>query len=144
ATDSDTGAPAGSPHVMVIRTPDERLLWLFGLASRGYDAVIAGLRTFTGHLIVDGYGAYQRLHAKAGGLLAGIQQCCAHVLRRCRAGAKLGPRSLQSSWTGQIRAALADAHTAVQQARARGQTTLDPGPLADLRERYDRAVHTGI
>lgn len=145
ATDPDTGAPvSGSPHVMVIRTPDERLLWLFGLVSRGYDAVIARLRTFTGHLIVDGYGAYQRLHAKAGGLLAGIQQCAAHVLRRCRAVAKLGPGSLQSSWTGQVTAALVDAHAEVQAARARGQTALDPGRLAELRQRYDRAVATGI
>jgi len=62
ARDPETGQPVpGAPHVMVIRTPDERLVWLIGLASRGYDTVIAGLRTFAGHLIVDGYGANQRL-----------------------------------------------------------------------------------
>ena len=30
------------------------------------------------------------------GDLAGIQQCAAHVIRRCRAVSKLGPGSLQS------------------------------------------------
>lgn len=96
AADPQTGQPVpGSPHVMVIRTPDERLVWLIGLVSRGYDTVIAGLRSFAGHLIVDGYGAYQRLLTGAGAVLAGIQQCCAHVMRRCRAVAKLGPGTLQ-------------------------------------------------
>jgi hypothetical protein len=145
ATDPDTGQPvAGSPHVMVIRTPDERLSWLCGLVSRCYDVVIAGLRAFTGHLVVDGYGAYQRLLKQAGGLLAGIQQCVVHVLRRCRAVAKLGPGGLQSSWTGKVTAALTEAHTEVQAARTRGETVLDPQRLAELRERYDHAVDTGI
>jgi hypothetical protein len=78
ATDPDTGAPvAGSPHVMVIRNPDERLSWLSGLVSRCYDVVIAGLRAFAGHLIVDGYGAYQRLLnvAVSGLTLRGSLRC---------------------------------------------------------------------
>ncbi len=145
ATDPDTGQPVtGSPHVMVIRTPDERLSWLTGLVSRCYDVVIAGLRGFAGHLIVDGYGAYQRLLKQAGGLLAGIQQCVVHVLRRCRAVAKLGPGGLQSSWTGEVTAALTDAHTEVQAAQARSEPALDPQRLTELRERYDRAIDTGI
>jgi hypothetical protein len=145
AVDPDTGAPAaGSPHVMVIRTPDERLSWLSGLVSRCYDVVIAGLRGFAGHLIVDGYGAYQRLLTQAGGLLAGIQQCVVHVLRRCRAVAKLGPGTLQSSWTGEVTIALTDAHTEVQAARASNEPALDPDRLAELRDRYNKAVDTGI
>lgn len=145
ACDPETGLPVpGSPHVMVIRTPDERLVWLAGLVSRGYDTVIAALRPFAGHLIVDGYGAYQRLLTRAGAVLAGIQQCVAHVLRRCRAVAKLGPGTLQSSWTGQATAALTEAHTEVETAKARRQTALDPDRLAELRERYDQAVDTGI
>src|SRR5438034_793354 len=127
---------------MVIRTPDERLSWLSGLISRCYDVVTAGLRAFRGHLIVDGYGAYQRLLAQAGGRLAGIQQCVVHVMRRCRAVAKLGPGSLQSSWTGEVTAALTDAHTEVRAASARGASALDPDWLAELRQRYDRAVNT--
>jgi transposase len=145
AVDPDTGAAvSGSPHVMVIRTPDERLSWLTGLVSRCYDVVIAGLRAFRGHLIVDGYGAYQRLLTQAGGLLAGIQQCVVHVMRRCRAVAKLGPGGLQPAWTGEVTAALTDAHSEVRAARARSESALDTNRLAELRQRYDRAVDTGI
>jgi hypothetical protein len=145
ATDPQTGQPVpGSPHVMVLRTPDERLVWLTGLASRRYETVIAGLRAFTGHLIVDGYGAYQRLLAGAGAVLAGIQQCCQHVMRRCRAVAKLGPGTLQSSWTEKVTTALTDAHAEVTAAKSRGQTALDPTRLAQLRDRYDHAVDIGI
>jgi len=145
AVDPDTGQPVpGSPHVLVIRTPDERLVWLTGLASRGYDTVIAALRTFAGHLIVDGYGAYQRLLKHAGGLLAGIQQCCQHIIRRCRQVAKLGPGTLQSWWTGEVTAALADAHAEVQAAKTRGHKALDPHRLAELRGRYNTAVQNGI
>jgi hypothetical protein len=140
ATDPDTGeAVTGSPHVLAIRTPDERLAWLAGLTSRSYDTVIAALRTFAGHLIVDGYGAYQRLRAGVDTVLAGIQQCVQHVLRRCRGVAKLGPGSLQSWWTGQV-----TAHTAVQDAKADKQNALNPELLAELRERYDQAVDNGI
>lgn len=74
AADAATGAPV---PVMVIRTPDERLVWLTWWTSRGYDTVIAALRTFTGRLIIDGYGAYQQLLTRAGAALAGIQQCVA-------------------------------------------------------------------
>jgi hypothetical protein len=145
ATDPDTGEPiTGSPHVLAIRTPDERLAWLAGLTSRSYDTVTAALRTFAGHLIVDGYGAYQRLLTSVDTVLAGIQQCVQHVLRRCRAVAKLGPGNLQSWWTGEVTSALSDAHTAVQTAKADNQSALDPELLAELRERYDTAIHSGI
>jgi transposase len=145
AKDPETAAPVpGSPHVMVIRTPHERLVWLAGLVSRGYDTVIAALRTFAGHLIVDGYGAYQRLLTRADAVLAGIQQCVAHVMRRCRAVAKLGPGTLQSSWTSKATAALTKAHADVEAAKARRETALDPDRLAELRKRYNEAVDTGI
>ena len=74
---------------------------------------------------------------------AGIQQCCAHVIRRCRAVTKLGPGGLQS-WAGDIITILREAHQAVEAARARGDTSLDPQLLAGLRERYDDAVSSGI
>lgn len=145
ATDPDTGLPVpGAPHVLAIRTPDERLAWLAGLTSRSYDTVIAALRTFAGHLIVDGYGAYQRLLTSVDAVLAGIQQCCQHVMRRCRAVAKLGPGSLQSWWTGEVTSALTDAHTQAQAARTAGRPALDPEQVAQLRQRYDKAVDSGI
>ena len=170
AVEESTGAPVpGAPHVFVLRTPDERLVWVTALDSRRHDEVTASLRTFTGYLIVDGYGAYQKLllqpdgqassdqassdqatpddaatdQVRPGGVLAGIQQCCQHVMRRCRGVAKLGPGLLQG-WATKVIAVLAEAHDAVDAARACGRDGLDPQVLAELRARYDTVVASGI
>src|SRR6266487_6290531 len=90
---------------------------------------------FTGFLITDGYTAYQRLLSR----LAGVQQCCQHVIRRCRAVTKLGPGGLQS-WAADVISILREAHQAVEEARARGDTALDPEQLEKLRQRYDEAT----
>jgi transposase len=132
---------AGAPHVLITRTPDGRLTSLRAMASRRKAALAAGLpASFTGYLITDGYTGYQHLLLSR---LAGIQQCAAHVIRRCRAVTKLGPGGAQD-WAGDIITILRDAHQAVEAARARGDTTLDQQALAGLRERYDTAVSTGI
>jgi transposase len=139
-TDPDTGTVVpGAAHVMVIRTPGERLAWLSAMASRRAEAITALPGFFTGFLIVDGYSACQQL----AGQLKGIQQCCQHVIRRCRAVAKLGPGSLQS-WAGDVITVLREAQQAVQDALARGQPALDAGLLAGLRQRYDEAAAFGI
>jgi hypothetical protein len=169
AKDPDTGQPVpGAPHVLVLRTPDERLVRLTAADSRRHADVVASLRTFTGYLIVDGYGAYQRLlpdpaadpsdgssdgcgvgcgetvgEAALPGLLAGIQQCCQHITRRCKQVTKLGPGSLQS-WASKIITVLGEAHDQVDAAKADGRTTVDPKVLAGLRDRYDAAVTVGI
>jgi transposase len=133
-------APAGSPHVLIVRTPDGRLTFLQAIGSRRKTEIAAGLpAAFTGALITDGYTGYQHLLNR----LAGIQQCCAHVIRRCRAVMKLGPGGLQS-WAGDIIAILREAHQAVQEARARGDTALDAELLDKLRQRYDEAASFGI
>jgi hypothetical protein len=134
-------AAAGAPHVLITRTPDGRLTFLQAIASRRKGAIAAGLPAgFTGYLITDGYTGYQHL---LGSRLAGIQQCAAHVIRRCRAVTKLGPGGLQS-WAGDIIAILREAHQAAEAARARGDTALDQQILNDLLKRYDDAVATGI
>jgi transposase len=139
-TDPDTGEVVpGAAQVMVIRTPAERLVWLRALASRRAEGITALLAFFTGFLIVDGYTAYQQLLPE----LAGIQQCCQHVIRRCRAVTKLGPGSLQS-WAAEVITVLREAHQAVEDARSRGQPALDADLLNRLRERYDEAVTSGI
>jgi transposase len=136
----DGTAAAGSPHVLITRTPDGRLTLLQAMASRKKAAIAAGLpASFTGYLITDGYTGYQHLLSR----LAGIQQCAAHVIRRCRAVTKLGPGGVQN-WAGDIIAVLRDAHAAVEAARARGDTAIDQEILDDLRERYDTAVSSGI
>ena len=91
-------AAAGAPHVLIVRTPDGRLTWLQALASRRKGDVAAGIpAAFTALLMTDGYTGYQHLLSR----LAGIQQCCQHIIRRCRAVIKLGPGGLQS-WAGDI------------------------------------------
>jgi transposase len=110
------------------------------MSSRRKTALAAGLpASFTGYLVTDGYTGYQHLLSR----LAGIQQRCAHVIRRCRAVTKLGPGGVQN-WAGDVIAVLRDAHRAVDAARSRGDTALDQETLDDLRERYDNAVATGI
>jgi len=138
--DGKEKAAAGAPHVLIVRTPDGRLTWLQALASRRKGDVATGIpAAFTGLLMTDGYTGYQHLLAR----LAGIQQCCQHVIRRCRAVMKLGPGGLQS-WAGDIIAILREAHQAVEEARARGSTTLDAEVLGKLCERYDEAVGFGV
>jgi transposase len=132
-------AAAGAPHVLITRTPDGRLTFLQAIASRRKGAIAAGLPAgFTGYLITDGYTGYQHLLSR----LAGIQQCAQHVIRRCRQVAKLGPGGLQG-WAADVIAILRDAHAAVEEARARGDTALDQKVLDDLLERYDIAAAFG-
>ena len=66
-------ASAGTPHVLIIRTPDGLLTWLQALGSRRKADVGAGIpAAFSGLLMTDGYTGYQHLLSR----LAGIQQCC--------------------------------------------------------------------
>ena len=126
--------------MLITRTPDGKLTFLQAMASRRKAALAAGLpAAFTGYLITDGYTGYQHL---LNSRLAGIQQCAAHVIRRCRAVTKLGPGGVQD-WAGDVIAILRRAHAAVEAARARGDTALDQQALDDLRERYDEAVKSG-
>jgi transposase len=138
--EKDGKAAAGAPHVLIVRTPDGRLTFLHAIASRRKGEVGGGIpAAFTGSLITDGYTGYQHLLSR----LAGIQQCAQHVIRRARAVTKLGPGGLQS-WASDVITVLREAHRAVEDARARGSTALDPEVLDELRERYDDAVKTGI
>ena len=92
--------------MLITRTPDGRLTFLQAIGSRRKGAIAAGLPAlFTGYLITDGYTGYQHLLSR----LAGIQQCAAHVIRRCRAVTKLGPGGLQN-WAGDIITILREAH----------------------------------
>jgi len=136
----DGKEPGGAPHVLITRTPDGRLTLLQAMASRRKTAIAAGLpASFAGYLITDGYTGYQHLLPR----LAGIQQCAAHVIRRCRAVTKPGPGGVQD-WAADVIAVLRGAHAAVEAARARGDTAIDQEILDDLRERYDTAVQSGI
>jgi hypothetical protein len=133
-------ARGGRPHALIVRTPDGRLTWLQARASRRKGDVAAGIpAAFTGLLMTDGYTGCQHLLTR----LAGIQQCCQHIIRRCRAVIKPGPGGLQSR-AGDVIEILREAHQAVEAARARGHTVLDAEMLGKLRGRYDEAAAFGI
>jgi transposase len=141
ARDTDEhGRPVpGSPHVVTIRTPDERLVWYAATGSRSKKAIadLGVLDRYTGYLVRDDYAGWHQFDAH----LAGVQQCVAHIFRHVQDVLDLHPN--WQAWAGEVRAVLRDAHTAVKQAKARGQTRLDPVLLAELRARYDKAVHWG-
>jgi transposase len=138
--DKDAKAAGGAPHVLIVRTPDGRLTFLQAIGSRRKASVGGGIpAAFTGYLMTDGYTGYQHLLSR----LAGIQQCCQHIIRRARAVTKLGPGGAQN-WAGDIIAILREAHAAVEDARTRGSTSLDQKVLDDLRKRYDQAVKSGM
>ena len=108
----------GAPHVLAVRTPDERLTWLQALGSRRKEDVTAGIPAlFTGFLITDGYKAYQRPLSR----LAGVQQCCHQEVPDRHQARPGGPQS----WAGDVISILREAHQAVEEARARGDTALD-------------------
>jgi len=134
-------AAANAPHVLITRTTEGRLTLLQARASRRKTALAAGRpATFNGYLITDGYTGYQHPFLSR---LAGILQCAAHVIRRCRAVTKLDPGGGQD-WAGDVITILREAHQAVEAARARMDSAVDKQILDDLRERYDNAVAFGI
>jgi hypothetical protein len=68
-------AAPGAPHVLAIRTLDERLSWLRAIGSRRKGDVTGAIPArFAGVLVTDGYTAYQGLLSR----ITGIQQCCQH------------------------------------------------------------------
>jgi hypothetical protein len=136
----DDGAVlTGSPHVVTVRTPDERLVWYAAMPSRSSEA-IKGLGVMDGYhgiLVRDDYNGWAQFDAQ----LAGVQQCCQHIARHLN-----GVHALHQDWqhwAEEVRQILSEAHRAVAEAIATGHTQLDPDLLADLRERYDSAVHWG-
>jgi len=130
---------AGSPHVVTVRTPGERLVWYAAAPSRSSEA-IKGLGVMDGYhgiLVRDDYAGWAQFDAQ----LAGVQQCCQHLSRHLKGVHALHPD--WQHWAEEVRQILTEAHRAVQDAAAAGRTQLDPELQADLRERYDAAVHWG-
>ncbi len=137
----EDGEPVpGAPHAVTIRTPDARLIWYAAMGSRS-GAAIAGLGVLDGwhgYLVRDDYAGWHQFDAQ----LAGVQQCCAHLIRHCTGVLELHPQ--WQAWAGKVRAVLREAAAAVETTRNAGKTQLDPGLLTSLRQRYDDAVAWGI
>ncbi|WP_113702234.1 IS66 family transposase [Nonomuraea lactucae] len=121
-----------------------KLIWFGAAAGRGHEQLdgFGILPGYRGILVRDDYTGY----AKYDRHLAGVQLCCAHLLRSLRGIGELdleGSR-VQRCWTEPVMSALTDAKAAVAKARTDGATTLDQELLDGLRARYDKAVAWGI
>lgn len=121
-----------------------RLVWFGAADNRGHDALdgFGILPGYRGTLVRDDYAGY----AKYDKDLAGVQLCCAHLLRSLRGIGELdgdGSR-VQRCWTEPVMSALTDAKAAVAKARAEGATAVEAETLDRLRTRYDEAVAWGI
>jgi transposase len=134
------GQPAdGSPQVVAVRTPDARLVWYRQIAARTAQR-IAELGVFEGWggiLVRDDYAGWYQFDAH----LAGVQQCCAHLIRHLQGVRDLDPR--EQRWAGQIQQALRDAAHLVAHAAATN-TPINTEALAYARYRYDQGVLVGI
>jgi transposase IS66 family protein/uncharacterized protein DUF6444 len=131
---------AGAPHAVALRTPDARLMWYAGMPSRSKDSIadLGVLDDWHGYLVRDDYAGWHQFDPR----LAGVQQCCAHIIRHCTGVLELHPH--WQKWAAQVITVLRQTAKAVDDARAAGADHLDPELLADLRGRYDKAVNWGI
>ncbi|HEY0808236.1 MAG TPA: IS66 family transposase [Pseudonocardiaceae bacterium] len=138
-TDEHGEPVAGSPHVVTVRTPEERLVWYRALPARTKAALrnLGLLGNYTGYLVRDDYTAWHQFDTH----LAGVQQCVAHLFRHLQDVLDIHPT--QQAWAATVRQVLREAHTAVETTAATGTDQLDPTLLADLRARYDKAVAWG-
>ena len=139
--DETTGEPVpGAPHAVTLRTPDTRLIWYAAMPSRSKTSIadLGVLDDWHGFLVRDDYAGWHQFDPH----LAGVQQCAAHLIRHCKGVLELHPD--WQKWADTVIGVLREAAEAVEAARAAGADQLDPQLLAELRQRYDKAVAWGI
>lgn len=129
----------GSPQVICVRTPDARLVWFKDVASRSSESIrgLGVMDGFTGVLVRDDYAGWYQFDAQ----LAGVQQCCQHLLRSLRGVAALD--SDNQAWADQVAQALRDAGRLANRA-VTTSTGIDSDVVTALRWRYDQGVAVGI
>jgi hypothetical protein len=137
--DADGLPAAGSPHMITVRTPDQRLVWYAAITSRS-SASLKDLGIFDqwrGVLVRDDYSGYHQFNENLGG----VQQCCSHLLRHLAGVSELDADN--KLWADQVAQALRDAAKLVAQATTTGEQ-VDADKLADARWRYEQGVKVGI
>jgi hypothetical protein len=129
----------GAPHLLVIRTPTPGLVWYAAISSRSSEAIDATgvLDGWHGYLTRDDYAGWHQYDPT----LAGVQLCCAHLIRGLRAVLTLAPGA--QKWAGRLIDLLREANSLVVAARTAGHTRLDQATIDDLRARYDTDVRIG-
>jgi transposase len=131
-------AQRGNHHIYTVRT--ENLVWYGAADNRGHAAIdgFGILPGFTGVLVRDDYGGYHKYDPD----LAGVQLCCAHLLRDLKAVHEIDPDT--QVWAEQVGWALRQAATLAEATVAAGADRIDTDALAHLRWVYDQGVAVGI
>jgi len=144
AAGREPGCP--NPHVYTVRTMraytrgGADLVWYGAAGDRTKSSISAFgiLDDFRGVLVRDDFGGYLGYDP----VLAGVQQCLAHVLRYLDDAHTIDPDA--QAWARQVADALRTAIHEVNTARADDGTDVDAELLGRLRRRYDRGVAVGI
>lgn len=96
--DEDGEQVEGAPHALTLRTPDARLIYYTGMPSRSKTSIadLDVLNGWHGYLVRDDYAGWHQFDEH----LAGVQQCCAHIIRHCKSVLELHPD--WQRWAGQV------------------------------------------
>jgi len=130
-------AQPGNHHIYTVRT--DKLVWYGAAENRGHAAIdgFGILPGFAGVLVRDDYGGYHKYDQH----LAGVQLCCAHLLRDLKAVHEIDPDT--QGWAEQVAHALRQAAILVD-AAAGDASRIDADVLAHLRWVYDQGLAVGI
>ncbi|MBT2453424.1 IS66 family transposase [Streptomyces sp. ISL-86] len=120
----------------------ENLTWYGAADNRGH-AALDGFGILPGHhgvLIRDDYVGYHKYDTH----LAGVQLCCAHILRDLQGVIDNAPDAERAAWAQAAQRVLREAGRAVEQARADGDTSLPPGEQERIAAEFGQTVRCGI
>ena len=78
-SDEDGVPMPGAPHVVTVRTPEERLVWYRAIPARTKIALrtLGVLTDYPGYIVRDDYAGWHQFDDRA----AGVQQCVSHLFR---------------------------------------------------------------
>ncbi|MET7458698.1 IS66 family transposase, partial [Streptomyces sp. NPDC005574] len=118
------------------------LTWYGAADNRGHAALdgFGILPGYRGVLVRDDYVGYRKYDAH----LAGVQLCCAHLLRDLQGVIDNAPDDEHAAWAQAAQRILREAGQAVEQAHAAGHTTLDESERARTEGEFLTAVRCGI
>lgn len=119
-----------------------RLTWYGAADNRGHDALdgFGILPGYRGVLVRDDYVGYHKYDTH----LAGVQLCCAHLLRDLQGVIDNAPDDEHAAWAQAAQRILREAGKSVEQAHATGHTTLSDGQRARIESEFLTSARCGI
>lgn len=139
---------------------DETPISLAGMRGYAYTVRATGLTWYgaadnRGHAALDGFGilsGYRGVlirddyvsHHKYDAHLAGVQLCCAHLLRAPQGVIDNAPDEDHAAWASAVQRILREAGKTAGQAHAAGETTLPEGEHERLEDEFKTAAKCGI